>query len=431
MKASFWKEQGPVAAMLALIVLERIVVMCMLGTDYNIANDDIGYIGSGIRFLSEGIIGIYSDEPSAMIMPGMTWLLAAMTWLFGQGEAYWLAVKLLWIAMGTCTAWVTYVGVRMFAPRWCGLLALVAFLVPNVAWMDNIILTETPYFLCFTLTVVLTLMMGRSNSKGVFAGYCVAYMAGVLLRPTLVVMPVFSLAYLFLLGVDRKLLLRRMITGIVILLLFMLPWSARNYALFDHFVPLTYGTGNPMLLGSYQGFGYPEDSPELDAAVEAEFRETYAEYLDEDGNVKDSVMTQFLTLQKDGIKADLRMEQWWDTHPLQMLVSYLGVKPGIIVFKSFYWEELFGVPELAIDLLRGVNFLLCCLCVVLALKRKQLRMELGFLTVVYWLYVFMIGLTFAFSRYGETLMSIRYILGAVGIWMLLDEIKQRKNGVPS
>lgn len=422
------KEARGVVLLLLLIFLERIAVMCMLGADYNLANDDMGYIGSGIRLVTEGVVGIYSGEPSAMIMPGMTWLLALMTKVFGVETAYWVSVKLLWICMGTATAYVVYLAAVLLTERkWCGLVAAAAFLAPNIAWMDNVVLTETPYFLCLTLTVYLTLRMERTDSKRVFAGYCVAYMCGVLLRPTIVVMPVFSLAYLFLRKVDRKLLLRRMVTGIVILLLFLIPWTARNYHHFDTFVPLTYGSGNPMLLGTYQGFGYPADE-ELDyeTNVEQVFRQEYAEYLDEEGEALDPVHSQYLTLEKDGVKADYRMSVWWETNPLSMLLSYLVIKPGVMLVKTFYWTQLFGVPSVVLDVLRALNFFLCCVTVLLAWKRKELRWELGFLAAVYWFYIYAISVTYSFSRYGETLMSMRYVIGAVGIYFLWDECQKRK-----
>ena len=427
----FRKTDPYLLLLLGLIVLERIVVLCQLGVDYNLANDDMGYIGSGIRLVTDGIVGIYSGYPSAMIMPGMPWLLALMTMLFGTETAYWLAVKLLWIAMGTATAYVVYRGALLLTEqRWCGLIAAATFLAPNIAWMDNVVLTETPYFLCLTLTIYLTLLMERTDSKGVFAGYCVAYMCGVLLRPTIVVMPVFSLAYLFLRNVDRKLLLRRMISGIVILLLLLVPWTARNYHHFDALVPLTYGSGNPMLLGTYQGFGYPLDE-ELDyeTNVEAVFREEYADYLNEDGQAVDPVQQQYLTLEKDGVKADYRMQVWWEENPLSMILSYLIIKPGAMLVKTFYWAELFGVPSIVLDVLRVVNFFMCCAAVVLAWKRKELLWELGFLSFVYWFYIYAIAMTYSFSRYGETLMSIRYVMMAAGLWLFVKQLKDRKTNV--
>jgi len=54
----------------------------------------------------------------------------------------------------------------------------------------------------------------------------------------------------------KKLLKQGLIIACV-LLCFIVPWSIRNYIHYDAFIPLTYGAGNPMLLGTYQGVGLP------------------------------------------------------------------------------------------------------------------------------------------------------------------------------
>ena len=416
-----------IVLLLAAILAERICAMCILGIDYNIANDDMSYIAAAFRMLETGGLTNTAYDPSALSMPGMAWIISVMLSVFGTEALFWIATKLLWGILGTCTAYVTYKTVTLLAPKWCGLLAACCFLAPNVAWMDNLIMTETPYFLCLTLTIYLTLLMERTDSKKVFAGYCAAFMIGFLFRPTIVVMPVFSLGYLFLRKVDSQLLLKRMLIGIMILLVFLVPWTIRNYIHFDHFVPLTAGNGNPMQEGTYQGFGYPSDE-ELDyeTNVETVWREENAEYLDEEGNPLDPAMEEFLNNKRLAIKADYRMSVWWETDPMSMLLSYLIIKPGIMLVKTFYWTQLFGVPSVVLDVLRVLNFFLCCVTFVLAWKRKELRWELGFLAAVYWFYIYAISVTYSFSRYGETLMSMRYVIGAVGIYFLWQEYHKQK-----
>jgi len=182
-----------------------------------------------------------------------------------------------------------------------------------------------------------------------------------------------------------------------------------------------------MRQGTYQGIGYPEDD-ELDyeTNVEQVWREKFAEYLDEDGNVKDPIMEQYLHHQKSSIKASYRIRAWLEESPLTFLLSYFVIKPGAMLVKTFYWQELFGVSELLLDVLRVVNFALCCVTVLLCFVKKRFRMEIGFLTLVYWAYIYMIAMTYSFSRYGETLMSLRYVIGAVGLLLLTEWWKQRK-----
>ena len=420
-------ENRYLCLLLLAVFAERIAVQCTLGLDYNLANDDMGYIGSGIRLATTGVLGIYSDQPSAMIMPGMPVLLSVMTRVFGTETAYWLSVKLLWAVMGTCTAALVYRSVSLFAPKWCALVSSAAFLSPNVAWMDNLIMTETPYFLMFTWGVYCALQMGRSDERKYFVGYSLAIVLGLSLRPTIIALPVFTWLYLL---AKRKPLGRLVKRGIVLVLAMLVlvsPWTVRNAHQFGEFVPLTYGAGNPLLLGTYQGYGYPDDADlDLETNVEQVWRETYAEYLDEEGQVIDPRQEQRLTLEKDRIHAEYRMEVWWETNPLSMVLSYLIIKPAAMVVKAFYWVELFGVPRLAIEAVRLVDFALCCAAVVLALRRKELREELGFLALTYWGFIYAIALTYSFSRYGETLMCLRYIMVGLGLHLLWKNNRERK-----
>lgn len=425
--STFLREHKQILLLMLVMYIERIAVLCILGPEYNLANDDMGYIGGGITFAATGTVAIYQVSPSAMIMPGMPVLLGLFTKLFGQARLYWVMVKLFWCLMGCITPFLVYKSVTLFAEKKYGLLAAAAFLLPNLAWMDNVILTETPYYLCFTATIYCTLAMGRSRKTGYFAGYVIAYMAGLMLRPTIGIMPVFTAVYLLVKKFPFWQLLKRLVINGLVLMMFLVPWTVRNYEHFDAFIPLTYGSGNPLLLGTYQGFGCPTDE-ELDyeTNVEQVWREEYAEYLDENGDPLDDGMKQYLTLEKDGIKAAYRMDAWWDTSPLTMLLSYLVIKPAVMVVKTFYWVELFGVPSIVLDVLRVADFFLCCVSVLLCFKRKQFRMEVGFLAAVYWIYIYMIAMTYAFSRYGETLMCLRYMIVGIGLHLLVEEWNKHK-----
>lgn len=421
------KEHRYIIILLFALFVERLFALHILGLDYVINSDDIGYIGSGIRLFQTGVVGIYSDQPSAMIMPGLPALLSVMTGLFGYEELYWFSVKLLWICMGVCTAYVVYRSVILLAPKYCGLLAAAAFLSPNIVWMDNLIMTETPYFLLFTCTVFCTLAMGKYDQKKYFWGYVISFILALELRPTIAVMPIFTALYLLLKKKDKKMLLKRGAVLVIAAMLFIVPWTVRNYIHFDSFIPLTYGADNPMLLGTYQGIGYPTDE-ELDyeTNVEQVWRERYAEYLDEEGNIIDPVNEQRLVLAKDGVKAAYRMKTWFATNPLSMLASYFVIKPAAMVVVPFSWVDLFGIPRNAIAAVRMIDLILCCIAVVLAIRYKKYREEIAFLAVSYWGYIYMIAMAYSFSRYGETLMSLRYILVGIGISLLAGCWKKRK-----
>ena len=55
--------------------------------------------------------------------------------------------------------------------------------------------------------------------------------------------------------------------------LIVLEYGGSNYIQFDKFIPLTAGAGNPLLLGTYQGKGYPEgkNMAELEVELHAKY----------------------------------------------------------------------------------------------------------------------------------------------------------------
>lgn len=118
-------------------------------------------------------------------------------------------------------------------------------------------------------------------------------------------------------GYDMKLMFRQMGIAALVVLAFIVPWSVRNYIRFDHFIPLTYGAGNPKLLGSYQGDKAPLDE-ELDYQTNvydkmpAEMKKYYAD----DGTLRpeyegdgwyEDYMAAYYALELDGMKADYRI----------------------------------------------------------------------------------------------------------------------------
>lgn len=84
-------------------------------------------------------------------------------------------------------------------------------------------------------------------------------MLALMLKANIGIYPLFAAIYLLVVKYDFKVLLKQGLILACALLCFMIPWSIRNYIQFQAFIPLTYGSGNPKLLGTYQGEGYPAD----------------------------------------------------------------------------------------------------------------------------------------------------------------------------
>ena len=424
----FWRENWLLVLVLALLFLERAAALWTLGAEYTLASDDLSYVKSGIYFAQNGVITMHGTTPSAQIMPGMTWLIGLFAALFGEGgHALWLALKLLWISMGTATGWFLFKSVTLFAPKWCGAVACLPLFGADFVWTDNLILTETPFILCLSAMLYYTFLLGRERSRRAFAGCAVSYLAAILLKANIAVYPLFALGYLLAVKYPFKRLLKQGLILACLVLCFLVPWTVRNYVQFHAFVPLTYGAGNPTLLGTYQGYGYPADE-ELDYAsnVDEPFRETYAAYFDENGEIPERYQ-KYLSLQHDGMKASYRLEEWASRDLKSLIVSYGFLKPLEIVRGTFYWERVFNIPGTWVQEAQDLNLLLCALAAAASLLFRKHRAQCLYLIILYGGNVYIYAMTYAFGRYSIGLMPMRCILVGLGASALVGGIRRLLN----
>lgn len=424
----FWRENWLLVLVLALLFLERAAALWTLGAEYTLASDDLSYVKSGIYFAQNGVITMHGTTPSAQIMPGMTWLIGLFAALFGEGgHALWLALKLLWISMGTATGWFLFKSVTLFAPKCCGAVACLPLFGADFVWTDNLILTETPFILCLSAMLYYTFLLGRERSRRAFAGCAVSYLAAILLKANIAVYPLFALGYLLAVKYPFKRLLKQGLILACLVLCFLVPWAVRNYVQFRAFVPLTYGAGNPTLLGTYQGYGYPADE-DLDYAsnVDEPFRETYAAYFDENGEIPERYQ-KYLSLQHDGMKASHRLEEWASRDLKSLIVSYGFLKPLEIVRGTFYWERVFNIPGTWVQEAQDLNLLLCALAAAASLLFRKHRAQCLYLIILYGGNVYIYAMTYAFGRYSIGLMPMRCILVGLGASALVGGIRRLLN----
>ena len=415
---SFLFTHKVILIVMILLFAERLVAMYRLNVAYTLYSDDLSYVRSGLVFASTGKITMHEAYPSAQIMPGMTVLIGVISMIFGEGTMLWVVLKLLWISMGTMTAWFIYRSVCIFAPRWCGAAAALPLFIPNFVWQDNLILTETPFLLFFTAAVYFTFKMGRDGQWRDFWGFLTAYMGALIFRANIAPYPIFALLYLLVVKYDRKRLLRQYSLLACALLCFVIPWSIRNFIRFGEFIPLTYGLGNPMLLGTYQGVGYPEDD-ELDYVTNVDdvLREEYAAYFEADGSVREG-LERYINLKRDEIQAKYRLKVWWQTDSKSMLYSYLVLKPKIMLTSSFYWQEIFHFPLAWIVCLQYQIYLLSAAGIIAALVLRKNRWQMLWIAIIFFGNLYLYAMAFAFDRYLVSLLPLVYIAGGIGLGMI-------------
>jgi len=433
---NFIKENKLICIILLISLTLHIGAFITLGFDYNLGSDDCSYIESGIYFKNNLTIIMHGFK-SAQILPGLTYLIALISYFFGEGETLIIVLKILWMIMGLLSILGVYKTVRLFSNKIISSIAAAFLLVVDFVWMDNTILTETPFMFSFIFLVYASIRLGTTNKTKYFYQILTFYMFCVLLKANIAPYPIFLILYLLLKKYDIKLLLKQVLIAGIVLAIFFIPWTIRNYIVFNKFVPLTWGSGNPLLLGTYQGYNYPEDDEE---AYEKYLKENYKDYEIMNKYLNDEMtektyLKKYYALEKDGQIAKYRMKKWWQEDKISMLKSYLIAKPFMNIYCSFYWKEVFSIPVTIILKIRQIDIILTIICALAIMINKKHFKELLLLVINYVFQIAVYSYTFAFNRYGQTLFFIRFIIIGIGLQIIYNYtkkiIKKIKNKINS
>lgn len=405
-------------------IVLHILVFKELGYKYNLDSDDLSYVEAGITLYETGKLTMHGVL-SAQIMPGMAFIIALFCLIFGTGSLLWLSLKIFWIVMGLTSMIYLYQTIRLYYKSVFAAIPCIFFLSLDYVWMNNIILTETPFILSFLILIYHSLKFARDKSNKEYIKIILWYIISLFIRPNIALFPIFLLMFLLLKKFDWKYLLKKALIAGIVVLITLLPWTYRNYKLFDSFIPLTYGAGNPLLLGTYQGYNCPSDK-DLDYKknVDEKLSSEMYNYLYNDPKEK-SYLKKYYSLEYDGLKAKYRMHEWWKKDKISMLKSYFFYKPKELIYSSFYWQEVLNISANTNLLFRKIEIILFSLStLIIFIKRKYLK-EFIFLMTFYFSQIALYAYTFAFSRYAISLFFLRYIIIGFGISTISEIIKKR------
>ena len=421
----FFKTNWLISIIMILAIILNILVFKELGYKYTLNSDDASYINAGITLLKTGTLTMHGVL-SAQIMPGMTFIIAFFAFIFGTGSKLIFALKIFWILMGLITIIYLYKTIKLYTNNVIAAIPCIFFLSVDYIWMNNIILTETPFILSFVLLIYYSLKYSIEKNNKYYYLIIIWYIICLFIRPNIALYPIFLVIFLLIKKFKFKDLMKKCLIAGTILICILTPWIYRNYKLFNKFIPLTYGTGNPLLLGTYEGVGYPSDK-ELDYKKNVDDKMSKEMKLYLKGEPKDKLyLKKYYSLEYDGLKAKYRMQKWWEKDKISMLKSYLIYKPKELIYSSFYWKEVLGVSSNTTLLFRKIEIILFALSsLVIIIKRKYIK-EWLFLILVYLSQIALYSYASAFSGYAISLFFIRYIIIGLGLYTLYFQIENRK-----
>lgn len=404
---NFFRNHWVMLIIVWLLFFERLWMLSRLGAAYSLKSDDISYIKAGITMYRTATLTMHGVI-SAQIMPGLPALIALFAKIFGTGHGLWLALKVAWCFMGTVAAWFTYLTIREKAPVYAAVLPTLMYFTPDFAWQDNLILTETPYLFLVTLYLYGVIRMGNRKDWAGFILMALSAFLAFMLKAQAICLFFLPLPYLWIKKYPSTRLYGQAFMIFLALLAFMVPWSVRNYKQFRAFIPTTYGIGNPLLLGTYQGEGYPTDEEVERAPFDKKVQEEHAFLKDKDGKFS-AKHQRYLELLTDEKLARGRMVYWWKHDRDSMLKSYLWLKPKSMLFDTFYWDEVIPKTKYPIIHLRQIDFTLAMAAAVVVLLAKKTVAETYFVLFAYWSQVYMYAYAYVFDRYAQTLLPYRYV----------------------
>jgi 4-amino-4-deoxy-L-arabinose transferase-like glycosyltransferase len=420
-KKSSWMTPQRIGLLFVLLVALalRIATLNHYGIDYlNLHNDDEGYTHGAQTLLKSGMLTYHNeDEPTVHIMPGQPALIAAVFAIFGDGTLGVYAIKALILLLGVSTVYAVYwLGTRFFGTVGGFISALLlAVAVPQVV-IDLLQLTETPFMFCLLWMIVFTVRAADRPNWGHFIGVVFFYLAALMFRATVALYPLVAVGYLLLRHYPRQLLWKQLAAAAVIVVLMLSPWWIRNYAHYQAFIPLTGGQGNPLLLGTYQGQGYPNEETlrEVINRLETEYT-SYDAY------------TMMAFQEREAKK---RIREWRDRDPQSFLYSYLWLKPKILWKAVYYPLEIYKIPAKTLDLIQRVEVKTAVAGFFLLLAfGKGWRREVLLLGVTLVYFTLLYAAYFAFDRYNLPEMPLLYLLLGGTLAFFLRLVKKSPRNV--
>ena len=197
-------------------------------------------------------------KPTIHIMPGQVFLLAGIFAIFGHGSLGVLCAKLVMITFGVLSIYMTYkIGTYILNPAVGLIAALLLSLYPPEVVVENLTLTESPYLFLSLGLLYWSLKLADTHSMKDFYIILLFYFVALYFRVQIALYPILLFIYLVLKRYPVRLMVKQALISVLVLFVVLGPWWARNYVQFHKFIPLTAGSGNPLLLGTYQGEGYP------------------------------------------------------------------------------------------------------------------------------------------------------------------------------
>ncbi len=252
-------RRHPLKAVLLLALALRLTVLLALPQVFAFEQSDViqgstAYDSYARNLLTTGVYGQQPGVPDAALPPLYSVVLAGLYGLAGRGH---LQLGLFHSLLDCASIlMLAHIGRRLLpAGRTAGLLAGLAFALYPYLVFQSLTLIDTSLSICLLHAFLLLLILLREGARPTRRTWLLTGLGGVMLGLSLLTRPaVAPLALLaalwFLLRLSLWQTILRLLPVALVAALLLLPWVARNFALYTAFVPISTTSGANLWQGN-------------------------------------------------------------------------------------------------------------------------------------------------------------------------------------
>ena len=204
------------------------------------------------NLLATGVYGVTPGVPDAILPPLYSYVLAAIYAVFGRG--YW-QVGLFHTLLDALSILMLYAIGKRLLNEWVGWLAGIFYALYPYLVFQNLTLIDTPLFIAQLHAFVLIMILLREREQRDRPTWALALLGGLVLGVSAltraILLPLAGFVGLwFLLRRPLGDAVLRLLPVAVVSLLVLLPWVARNQAVYGAFVPVSITSGSNFYQGN-------------------------------------------------------------------------------------------------------------------------------------------------------------------------------------
>lgn len=369
----------------------------LMGNIEKADNDDVRYIRTAQMLLEKGmLIDNDVDTPAVNMMPGHPFMLAFFFKFFGLAKGI-MAFRYFQVILQSLSLFLIFLICReVFKTSLVGLIACLidAVYVPEIS-IVGLVLMEVSFKFFLLLLIYITIHALRSKSTGLYITGGVIWALTCLIRPTVSMFPAIVLVLWIMDKYTFKDMLRYGLIASAVFSIIMSPWWIRNYMTFGRFIPLSLGSGNPFLQGTYINYDQTKNFIYYKAD-------------------RDSVKTDQLEM-KLGIQ---RLKTHFPKSPLEYIRWYTIGKTWHYWNLPYYWKKIFDISFASAHNMHNYIFYGFFIGLAICIIRRQKEGTILFLTLAYFTVIHLPYYTF--SRYAYPVMPLVIIYSAYGVYSILS-----------